>query len=105
MAAAPGPAAAGSAPIAATPGRLRPLPLLAALALMLGLGIAPNLFATADGRADHLAALALCWAMSAGFVAGVGFRPQALAWRLLFSPAAVALGLALGLGRLLMVGG
>ncbi|NMG36979.1 hypothetical protein GRF61_21215 [Azoarcus sp. TTM-91] len=104
MAAAPGPAAAGPTPAAAT-GRLRPLPLLSALALMLGLGIAPNLFATADGRADHLAALALCWAMSAGFVAGVGFRPRALAWRLLFSPTAVALGLALGLGRLLMVGG
>jgi predicted membrane protein len=59
--------------------------LLAAMALMLAGSINPLLLAGADGKADHGLALALFWAMSAGFVRGVGFVPRALAWRLLFS--------------------
>ncbi len=59
--------------------------LLAGLAIMLAGSIYPLLFAGADGRVDHGLALALFWAMSAGFVRGVGFVPRARIWRLLFS--------------------
>ncbi len=69
--------------------------LLAGLAIMLAGSIYPLLFAGADGRADHGLALALFWAMSAGFVRGVGFVPRARVWRLLFSGWACAAGLLL----------
>jgi predicted membrane protein len=59
--------------------------LLVAVAIMLGGSVYPQLFARADGTADHGLAMALFWAMSAGFVRGVGFLPRALVWRLLFS--------------------
>ena len=59
--------------------------LLAAVAIMLVGSIDPPLFAAADGKADHSLAMALFWAMSAGFVRGVGFVPRAWAWRLFFS--------------------
>lgn len=59
--------------------------LLLALAIMVGGSVYPLLFARADGSADHGLALALFWAMSAGFVRGVGFVPRAWGWRLLFS--------------------
>lgn len=59
--------------------------LLVALAIMVGGSVYPLLFARADGSADHGLALALFWAMSAGFVRGVGFVPRTRGWRLLFS--------------------
>lgn len=59
--------------------------LLMAVAIMLGGSVYPLLFVGTHGEADHGLAMALFWAMSAGFVRGVGFLPRALAWRLLFS--------------------
>ena len=63
----------------ATMGR-DPLPaglaLLIALAILLALTLYPRFLAARDGGADHAAALLLCWAMSAGFVRGVGFVPR-----------------------------
>lgn len=44
---------------------------------------------------------ALFWAMSAGFVAGVGFTPHFLAWRLLLSGWACLIGIVLTAARLL----
>ncbi len=59
--------------------------LLVALAIM-GVGsVYPLLFTGANGQADHGLAMALFWAMSAGFVRGVGFVPRARVWRWLFS--------------------
>jgi predicted membrane protein len=55
------------------------------LVLMLAGTAYPLVFARADGHADHGLALLLFWAMSAGFVRGVGFIPRHWAWRLLFS--------------------
>ena len=69
--------------------------LLVALVIMLVGSIYPLLFADAAGKADHGLALALFWAMSAGFVAGVGFRPRKLLIRLLLSPLACWLGVIL----------
>lgn len=82
------------------PGCSVPL-LLVGLALMLGLTINPALLADGDGRADHLAALAAFWAMSAAFVRGVGFVPLNRLARVLLGAPAVLLALALALARLL----
>ena len=59
--------------------------LLLAVAIMLVGSAYPWLFTTADGTVAHGLAFALFWAMSAGFVRGVGFVPRARLWRLLFS--------------------
>ena len=75
--------------------RIRLLPLWVAIAVMLGITAWPGALANAEGVADHGAAMALFWSMSAGFVSGVGFRPRLLALRLLFSPAACLFALAL----------
>src|SRR5665647_1193665 len=55
--------------------------LLVAVAIMLGGSVYPLLFVGTDGEADHGLAMALFWAMSAGFVRGVGFLPRAMAAR------------------------
>jgi len=72
------------------------LPCLAvALTIMVFGTLYPPLMARADGRADHALALALFWAMSAGFVRGMGLVPRATGWRWLFSGWSCALGLLL----------
>lgn len=76
------------------------LPLLTALALMLLMTALPGLATDQQGRADHLAALLIFWAMSAGFVRGVGFIPRHVLARLFFSGLACALALLLALARL-----
>lgn len=70
--------------------------LAAALLIMVGGTVYPPLLANAQGKADHALLMLLMWAMSAGFVRGVGFVPDARGWRWLFSGWAcvVALGLA-----------
>lgn len=70
------------------------LPSLAvALTIMVAGTLYPPLMADAAGKADHGLAMALFWAMSAGFIRGVGFVPFATVWRWLFSGWACALGL------------
>ena len=59
--------------------------LLLALALMLIGSVAPVYLTDSQGRANHGLALLWFWAMSAGFVRGVGFIPQAAFWRSFFS--------------------
>jgi predicted membrane protein len=71
------------------------LPLLIALALMLLMTVLPGLATNRHGQADHPAALLAFWAMSAGFVRGVGFIPRHALPRLLLS------GLACGFALLL----
>lgn len=94
--AAAGPGDGADEAVPRPPGAAVHLPsLLVALAIMLGGSIYPLLFAGADGRADHGLALALFWAMSAGFVRGVGFVPRARVWRWLFSGWSCAAGLLL----------
>ena len=62
------------------------LPSLAvALVIMVAGTLYPPLMADAAGKADHNLAMALFWAMSAGFVRGVGFVPRLWVWRALFS--------------------
>ena len=59
--------------------------LAAALLIMIAGTLYPPLMADAAGKADHGLAMALFWAMSAGFVRGVGFVPRLWVWRALFS--------------------
>jgi predicted membrane protein len=66
-----------------------------ALLIMLAGVLYPPLMADATGKADHTLAMALFWAMSAGFVRGVGFIPRLIIWRCFFSAPACFLALAL----------
>jgi predicted membrane protein len=59
--------------------------LVAALAIMVAGTLYPPLMADAAGKADHNLAMALFWAMSAGFVRGVGFLPRRRVWQVLLS--------------------
>ncbi len=74
--------------------RMHVMSLSAALALMLAGTLYPPLMTDSMGRPDHLLGALLMWAMSAGFVHGVGFSPRALPWRWLFSGWACAGALA-----------
>ena len=72
------------------------LPSLAVgMAIMFGGNVYPLVMADAAGRPDHRLAMLLFWAMSAGFIRGVGFVPRAMVWRWLFSGWACALALGL----------
>ncbi len=75
------------APDAGRPG-IAGLPLGIGLTLLAVLTVLPGLATDAAGRADHVAALLLFGAMSAGFVRGVGFIPHHRLPRLLLSTAA-----------------
>ena len=78
-----------------TPSRIHGPSLAVALSIMVGGTLYPPLMADAAGKADHTLAMALLWAMSAGFVRGVGFVPRLGVWRALFSGEACAVALML----------
>jgi predicted membrane protein len=59
--------------------------LVVALLIMATVTLYPRLLADAAGHADHHLATALFWAMSVGFVRGVGFVPRRPWLRALFS--------------------
>jgi predicted membrane protein len=86
---APTVAASPAAPRTQWPG------LAVALVIMVAGTLYPPLMADAAGKADHNLAMALFWAMSAGFVRGVGFVPRLWVWRALFSGWACAAALLL----------
>jgi predicted membrane protein len=68
--------------------------LTVGLLIMVGGTLYPPLMVNAAGKADHVLAMAVFWAMSAGFVRGVGFVPQQWMWRAVFSGWACAAALA-----------
>ena len=76
--------------------------LAVATLIMLGGTVYPPLMADAAGKADHNLAMALFWAMSAGFIRGVGFVPRYWLWRGLFSGWSCALGLLVAVAFKLM---
>jgi predicted membrane protein len=79
------------------------------LVLIIGIGVAltltayPFAAARAGGAADHPGLLLLVWAMSAGLVRGVGFVPDNIVLRIVFSAPACLLALAAGIWRLASV--
>jgi len=86
----------GATPVAAEAApRLRLPSLAVGLTIMVAGTLYPPLMADAAGQADHNLAMALFWAMSAGFVRGVGFVPRLWVWRWLFSGWAIAAALTL----------
>ena len=88
-----------AAPVAAQPmaqpARMHLPSLAVGLLVMVGGTLYPPSMADAAGQADHGLAMALFWAMSAGFVRGVGFVPQNRGWSALFSGWACAAALVL----------
>lgn len=86
------------------PAGISGLPLAVALGILGVMTILPGIATDAAGRADHLAAMLLFAAMSAGFVRGVGFIPQHALPRWLLSAPACLLYLALAVLRLHAIG-
>ena len=78
------------------------LPLTVAIALMLALTFVPMLLTRPDGSVHHGATILLAWAMSAGFVRGVGFVPRHPVLRRLFSTAACMVSMGAGIVLLLL---
>lgn len=76
---------APTVPAGPTAPRIQWPSLSVALVIMVVGTLYPPLMADAAGKADHNLAMALFWAMSAGFVRGVGFVPRLWVWRALFS--------------------
>ncbi len=74
--------------------------LIIGIVIMLVLSFYPRAVARADGTPDMLAAAFLFWAMSAGFVRGLGFVPRLLIPRLLLSLSASLMALAVAFWRL-----
>lgn len=83
------------------PRGLSALPLSTALVIMVGVTVYPHALVGPDGHASHRLATLVFWAMSAGLVRGVGFRPRWTLARWLLSGWACAA--ALGLGALTML--
>ena len=69
------------------------LALTLAFVIMIGAMVYPPLLIGPNGRADHMLALCVMWAMSAGFIRGVGFVPKNAALRWLFSRWAIGTAL------------
>lgn len=69
--------------------------LLVGIAIMVAGTAFPFIMSDASGEADHGIAMALLWAMAAGFVRGVGFVPRHRVWRWLFSGIACVAALVL----------
>jgi len=76
--------------------------LLTGLGVMLLMTLWPRIVVTPSGQVDHWSATLFAWAMSAGFVRGVGFVPRHRAPRWLLSGGACALALALATLRLML---
>ncbi len=74
--------------------------LMTGIAVTLVLTVYPHAAVRADGSPDMAAAALFFWAMSAGFVRGLGFIPRNLILRLLLSLPAALIALAAAILRL-----
>ena len=89
--------AANATKVSGAPSRIHMPSLAVAIIIMLVATLYPPLLTDAAGKADHGLVTALFSSMSAGFVRGVGFLPQVLVWRWLFSSWACMAALAIAL--------
>jgi len=71
--------------------------LLTAIAIMVIASTVPTVFSDRHGNASHTIAMFLFWAMSAGFIRGVGFIPYTRIFRWIFSTWACYLALSLAI--------
>lgn len=67
-------------------GPLRALSLVLALVLAGCVFWDPKQFAANDSSLEIWHGLLIMWAVCAGVIHGVGFRPEKLRWRILFTP-------------------
>ncbi len=65
---------------------VRALSLILALALALSVFWLPSRFAAKTSPLEVWHAFVLIWAVCAGIIHGVGFRPRHLRWRIIFMP-------------------
>lgn len=77
------------------------LPLAISLLIMASVTVYPRLLAF-NNKADHLAVMLIMWAMSAGFVAGLGFVPRQRLVRWLLSSRAQLFALLACLVRIIL---
>ncbi|MBI5918697.1 MAG: cyd operon YbgE family protein [Nitrosomonadales bacterium] len=72
------------------------------VSLLLALGVSGTIltYPTALGHAEHWLLMLVMWGTSAGFVHGVGFKPEHRLWRILLGPWAAWTLLAIGLAEL-----
>lgn len=78
-------------------GPLRALSLVLALVLAFCVFWDPSRFAAKTSQLEIWHGILIMWAVCAGVVFGVGFRPQRSVWRLFFLPLPALLILAAGL--------
>lgn len=71
-----------------------------AILITLTIVIYPHWLSGATGQPDHFAAFLLFWAMSAGYVRGVGYIPKRLLFRYLFGMIACISALTFAICRL-----
>lgn len=95
----PDPAATNHPPLKS--GGWNLLSLLIGIVVTLVMTVYPHVATRPDGSPDMFSAALLFWAMSAGFVHGLGFIPRLLPLRLLFSLPAIVIALAGAAWRLL----
>jgi cyd operon protein YbgE len=69
-----------------TSGLLRLISLLLAAIVSLMILVYPPTLISADGTSQHGMLMIVLMGACIGFVHGVGFRPQHLPWRIVFSP-------------------
>jgi len=62
------------------------LSLISAIIISVVLTAYPKLIAESIHEVDHGLFTLFMWAVSAGFIHGVGFEPKGSLWRLLFNP-------------------
>ncbi|WP_417596468.1 cyd operon YbgE family protein [Oceanospirillum sp.] len=62
------------------------LSLISAIIISVVLTAYPRLIAESIHEVDHGLFTLFMWAISAGFIHGVGFEPKATIWRLAFNP-------------------
>ena len=77
------------------------LSLISALVISVVLTAYPALIAESIHEVDHGLFTLFMWAISAGFIHGVGFEPKAALWRILFHPVIAWLLIGYGLSQYL----
>lgn len=79
------------------------LSLISAIAISVVLTAYPRLIAESIHEVDHGLFTLFMWAVSAGFIHGVGFEPKASLWRIIFNPVIAWLVIIYGLIQFLWV--
>lgn len=86
-------------PLPSKPAHTALLPLCVAILITLVVSVYPPILTDKEGHTDYWAALMIFWAMTAGYVRGVGFIPRVGWCRWLLSSWALAVAVLFVIGR------